>query len=55
VDRWLDAWEEFSMEFVDLIDAGEEIHRPHPAPVRKPAKPPGCLLSTPLGEADLTE
>jgi hypothetical protein len=54
-NRWLDAWEEFSMEFVDLIDAGEEIHRPHPAPVRKPAKPPGCLLSTPLGEADLTE
>jgi ketosteroid isomerase-like protein len=24
-NRWLDAWEEFSMEFVDLIDAGEEI------------------------------
>jgi ketosteroid isomerase-like protein len=23
--RWLDAWEEFSMEFVDVIDAGEDI------------------------------
>jgi ketosteroid isomerase-like protein len=24
-NRWLDAWEEFSMELVDLIDADEEI------------------------------
>jgi ketosteroid isomerase-like protein len=23
--RWLEAWEEFSMEFVDVIDAGENI------------------------------
>jgi ketosteroid isomerase-like protein len=23
--RWLEAWEEFSMEFVDVIEAGEEI------------------------------
>jgi ketosteroid isomerase-like protein len=23
--HWLEAWEEFSMEFVDVIEAGEEI------------------------------
>jgi ketosteroid isomerase-like protein len=23
--RWLEAWEEFSMEFVDVIEAGEKI------------------------------
>jgi len=23
--RWLDAWEEFSLELVDVIEAGEEI------------------------------
>jgi fructose/tagatose bisphosphate aldolase len=23
--RWLEAWEEFSMEFVEVIDAGENI------------------------------